>query len=150
MRSRTARGVPEWSGGKDLYMGRTYSVAESVRGFIGIVLGPPKGFRGSTCPGEPYGRYMEGEPAPRWAGRQTPKGPMRLGLKTLGEGAPPPCLGGKSPPPGCHPPSRLDLEGPAPSPLHPINRWGVGGLQQPCFWRIPSLLQLFLLLCSAW
>ena len=64
MRSQTSRGVPEWSGDKDLYMGSPYSVARSVRGFIGIVPGPPKGFRGppggSTCPEGPYGLNMEG------------------------------------------------------------------------------------------
>src|SRR3989337_843525 len=48
MRSRTSRGVPEWSGGEDLYMGSHHTVTESVRGYAGIVPGPPKGFRGST------------------------------------------------------------------------------------------------------
>ena len=59
MRSRTSRGVLEWSGDEDLYMGSPYSVAGSVQGFTGIVLGPPKGFRGSTYPGGPYGLNME-------------------------------------------------------------------------------------------
>ena len=31
MRSRTSRGVPEWSGGKDLYMGRLHSDTGMVR-----------------------------------------------------------------------------------------------------------------------
>ena len=35
-------------------------VTGSIRGFAGIVPGPPKGFRGSTCPGGPYGLYVEG------------------------------------------------------------------------------------------
>ena len=48
MRSRMSREVPEWSGDKDLYMGTPYLVTGSVRGFIGIVPGPPKGFRRST------------------------------------------------------------------------------------------------------
>ena len=48
MRSRTSRGVPEWSGGKDLYMGSLILVAEKVSHFIGIVPGVPKGVRGST------------------------------------------------------------------------------------------------------
>ena len=59
MRSRTSRGVPEWSGGKDLYMGSCHTVAGKVRGHIGIVSGPPKGFRGppggATCPGGVHG-----------------------------------------------------------------------------------------------
>src|SRR3954468_14418067 len=48
MRSRTSRGVPEWSGGKDLYMGSLILVARKVSHFIGIVPGVPKGVRGST------------------------------------------------------------------------------------------------------
>ena len=53
MRSRTSRGVPEWSGGKDLYMGSLILVAEKVSGIIGIVPGVPKGVRGSTGGGPP-------------------------------------------------------------------------------------------------
>ena len=45
------RGVPEWSGGKDLYMGSLILVAGKVSHFIGIVPGVPKGVQGSTCPG---------------------------------------------------------------------------------------------------
>ena len=48
MRSRTSRGVPEWSGGKDLYMGSPVLVTEKVSGFIGNVPGPPGGSRGCT------------------------------------------------------------------------------------------------------
>ena len=48
MRSRTSRGVPDWSGGKDLYMGSPVLVTEKVSGAIGNVLGPPGGSRGST------------------------------------------------------------------------------------------------------
>ena len=48
MRSRTSRGVPKWSGGKDLYMGSLILVAGKVSRFIGIVPGVPKGVRGST------------------------------------------------------------------------------------------------------
>ena len=72
MRSRTSRGVPELSGDKDLYTGSPYSVAGSVRGFIGIVPGPPKGFRGSTCPGGPYGLDMEGNQLLGGLGAKTP------------------------------------------------------------------------------
>ena len=48
MRSRTSRGVPEWSGGKDLYMGSPVLVTRKVSGAIGNVPGPPGGSRGST------------------------------------------------------------------------------------------------------
>ena len=76
MRSRTSRGVPEWSGGKDLYMGSLVLVAGKVSRIIGIVPGVPKGVRrstkGSTCPGGPHGLwgvrlglYGPREPAPR-------------------------------------------------------------------------------------
>ena len=51
MRSRMSRGVPEWSGGKDLYMGSLILVAGKVSRIIGIVPGVPKGVRGSTSPG---------------------------------------------------------------------------------------------------
>ena len=48
MRSRTSRGVQEWSGGKELYMGSRVSAIGKVSGFIGNVPGPPGVFRGST------------------------------------------------------------------------------------------------------
>ena len=48
MRSRTSRGVPEWSGGKELYMGSRVSAIGKVSGFTGIVPGPPEGSRGPT------------------------------------------------------------------------------------------------------
>ena len=48
MRSRTSRGVPKWSGGKDLYMGSPVLVTGKVSGFIGNVPGPLGGYRGST------------------------------------------------------------------------------------------------------
>ena len=51
MRSQTSRGVPEWSGGKDLYIGSLILVTGKVSHFIGIVPGVPKGVRGSTSPG---------------------------------------------------------------------------------------------------
>ena len=53
MRSGMSRGVPEWSGGKDLYMGSPLLVAGKVSHFIGIVPGVPKGVRGSTGGGPP-------------------------------------------------------------------------------------------------
>ena len=59
MRSRTSRGVPEWSGGEDLYMGSSHTATEKVRGHTGIVPGPPEGFRGppggATSPEGPRG-----------------------------------------------------------------------------------------------
>ena len=122
MRSRTSRGLPEWFGDEDLYMGSPYSVGGSVRGYIGIVPGPPKGFRGSTgrvhLPRRALWAEYGGEPAPRWAGCQTPRAHVRLGLGggTL-----------KGAPPWQPPPSRSIWRGPAPLSLAPINRGEVGG-----------------------
>src|SRR3954469_15035184 len=48
MRSRTSRGVSEWSGGKDLYMESCHTDIGTSFGVIGIVPGPPEGSRGST------------------------------------------------------------------------------------------------------
>ena len=48
MRSRTSRGVPEWSGGEELYIGSPVLATGKVSGVIGIVPGPPEGSRGST------------------------------------------------------------------------------------------------------
>ena len=68
MRSRTSRGVPEWSGGKYLYMGSPVLVTGKVSGVIGIAPGPPEGSRGSTGWGylsrrAPWAE-VGGEPAP--------------------------------------------------------------------------------------
>ena len=131
MRSRTSRGVSEWSGDEDLYMGSPYSVAGSVRGYIGIVPGPPKGFRGSTgrvhLPRRALWDEYRGEPAPRWAGRQTPLGPMCLGLGGNPKGGAPLGLGGKPPHFGRRPPIGPIWRGPAPLSLAPINRVGWEG-----------------------
>ena len=55
MRSRTSRGVPEWSGGKDLYMGSPVLATGRVSGVTGNVPGPPEGSGGppggATNPG---------------------------------------------------------------------------------------------------
>ena len=62
MRSRTSRGVPEWSGGKDLYMGSPVLATGRVSGVTGNVPGPPEGSGGppggSTCPEGPNGLYL--------------------------------------------------------------------------------------------
>ena len=77
MRSRTSRGVPEWSGGKELYIGSAISAIGTSFGVTGIVPGPPEGSRGSTgwghlsrrAPWAEVGR----EPAP--GGLVPPHGP---------------------------------------------------------------------------
>ena len=71
MRSRTSRGVPEWSGGKELYIGSAISVIGTSFGVTGIVPGPPEGSWGSTgwghmgCRGVRLGLYGPRAPAPR-------------------------------------------------------------------------------------
>ena len=81
MRSRTSRGVPEWSGGKDLYMGSPVLVTGKVSGAIGNVPGPPGGSRGSTRWGHRPQRAAWAKcgkgPAPRWAGAPPTRGPRR-------------------------------------------------------------------------
>ena len=85
--------------------------------------GPPGG---ATCPGGPRGLKVEGnQPLMGW-GATLGLPPMRLGLGTLGGGVSP-CLGGQGNPPGRRPLLRLDLRGPAPLSLAPINRGEVGG-----------------------
>ena len=126
MRSRTSRGVPEWSGGKDLYMGSPVSATGKVSGVTGIVPGPPEWSRGSTgwghlsrrAPWAESGR----EPAPSglgrppWASPHAPRvGNPRGGSSPLPWGArqplpplwpPPPLeipsLGAGAPPPGAY------------------------------------------------
>ena len=63
MRSRTSLGVLEWSGGEDLYMVSCHADTGKFWGHIGIVPGPPEGFRGSTGRGHPSRRasWAKGE-----------------------------------------------------------------------------------------
>ena len=77
--------------------------------------GPPGG---ATYPGGPRGLKWEGnQPLVGWC--NPPWAPLRLGLKTLGWGAHPTCLGGHSTPLAAAPLGRLDLPGPVP-PWGPI------------------------------
>ena len=132
MRSRTSRGVPEWSRGKDLYMGSHHTVTGIIQGVTGIVPGPPKGFRGSTgrvhLPRRALWAVGGREPAPKWAGRHPPRAHApRVGGGNPKGGAPP-LLGGQAPSLGRRPPSRSHLVGAGPLPPSPINRGARGGL----------------------
>ena len=108
MRSRTSRGVPKWSGGKDLYIGSMVLTTGSVPGITGSVPGPPEGSGGppggATGPGGMHGPSVRRDQplgelerlptkahAPREKRGQTlgqmgPKGPclVRLPLPPLG------------------------------------------------------------------
>src|SRR4051812_23726820 len=103
MRSRTSREVPKWSVGKELYIGSVVSAIGNDLGVAGIVPGPPDGCRGSTGWGHPSRRApwaeVGREPAhsglvhpPPWASL------LRLGLETLGQGAPHMAWGASLPP----------------------------------------------------
>ena len=77
MRSQTPRGVPDWFGGEELYIGSAVSAIGKVSGVTGIVPGPPEGsggpLGGATYPGGPLGLKWEGNQplvgwcAPLWA-----------------------------------------------------------------------------------
>jgi len=64
MISWTSRGVPEWSGGEELYRGSLVSAIGKVSGVIGIVPGPLEGSGGppggDTYPEGPHGLKWEG------------------------------------------------------------------------------------------
>ena len=159
MTSRMSRGVPEWSGGKDLYMGSPVLVIGKVSGAIGNVPGPPGGSRGSTKWGHMLQRHTwakyERAPAPRWA--RAP--PTMAHAPRRGEGANPkgrwalrPILPAPPSPPPLWPPP-IDgfgaatplgvgtLEGahPPPSPLYIVEVFGAThrtsldlSMAQPC------------------
>ena len=59
MRSRTSRGVLEWSGGKDLHMGSPVLVTGKVSGAIGNVPGGPPS--GATGPKGQHGPSVGGD-----------------------------------------------------------------------------------------
>src|SRR3954466_8843938 len=100
MRSRTSRGVLEWSGGKELYIGSAVSAIGKVSGspilYRDHRMGPGGPPGGATHPGGPHLLQWEGEPA--LSGLVRPLGPPpapRVG--TLGWGGAPLALGGTLP-----------------------------------------------------
>ena len=106
-------------------------------------MGPP-------APEGCMGQVWEGT-SPRWAGAPPHKGPRRLGF---GEGAPPPCLGGKFPPLpplgrhprwvwGCRTPWGGNPKGgaPPPSPLYILEVFGAADTRVSTSpWRSPTSL----------
>ena len=106
MISRTSRGVPEWSGGKENYIGSAVSAIGKVSGSPGIVPGPPEGCRGSTGWGHLSRRApwaeVGGEPAPSGLVRPTLAPPAPRVGNPRWRGAPL-ALGG-TPPPWLPPP----------------------------------------------
>ena len=163
MRSRTSRGVPEWSGGEDRYIGRRVLGSGSVPGVPGYGQHVRKGFR---RPRQALGGLMgQGEGANQpTKGRCAPPNPShvtRRGGGATPRAAAPPGLGGKFPRGWGRPnPSKVSpmaaapplgnprAPPPPPFPLYIVRGWE--GCSNLCFWRSPSLLQLFLLLRGAW
>ena len=147
MRSRTSRGVPEWFGGKELYIGSAVSAIGRVSGVTGIVPGPPEGSRGSTGWGHlsrraPWAEVGRGT-SPWWAGAP-PLGPPapRVGNPRVGGAST--CLGGQASPLATAPPRRSHLLGPEPPP-HGAYIKGGGRAAVPQVLARPSpLLHLFL------
>ena len=79
MRSRTSRGVPEWSGGEDRYIGRRVLESGSVPGVPGYGQHDRKVFREPRQVLEGLmGRKQQGTSP--WRAAPPPLGPMRLGL----------------------------------------------------------------------
>src|SRR4051812_10972171 len=142
MRSRTSRGVPEWSGGKELYIGSAILAIGTSFGVIGIVPGPPEGSRGSTrwghlpwwatwaLGGAPWPAWAKGNQpqrahAPRVPSRRSPSGGRHLldGLGGREPPWPPPPLGDQISQ-GRRPPQEAYIKGggeggSAPLPLAP-------------------------------
>ena len=127
MRSRTSRGVPEVK----IYI---WEVVKRTPGSFGVIPVLYRGHRkgsggppgGSTCPGGPYGLYVEGNQPLSGLGAIPPRAHApRVGGNPKG-GAP--LLGGQAPSPWPPPPSRSHLVGAGPLPPSPINRGARGGL----------------------
>src|SRR4051812_46291799 len=133
MRSRTSRGVPDWSGGDELYIGSAFSAIGNDLGVTGIVPGPPDGSRGSTGWGHPSRRApwaeVGREPAHSGLVRTPMSLPLRLGLETLGQGAPHLPWGASLPP--RPPPPGDGSPGPVP-PLGVLYKKGGGRAAAPC------------------
>ena len=131
MRSRTSRGVPEWSGGKELYIGSPVLAIEKVSGSPVLYRdhrkgpgGPPGG---ATHPRGPHGLKWEGnQPLVGWCAPHGPPPAPRVGNPR--GGGRPTCLGGKPTPWPPRPPP-LEVASPrggAP-PRHPIYSGGREG-----------------------
>ena len=136
IRSRTSRGVLEWSGGKELYIGSAVSAIGKVLGSPDIVPGPPEGSRGSTGWGHRSWRApwaeVGGEPAP--SGLVRPPAP-RVGNPRVGAHHLP---WGALHPPGRRPPWEIRSPRAGTPPWGLYKGGGREGSRTPCPWRSPS------------
>src|SRR5512132_2746699 len=130
MRSRTSRGVSEWSGCKESYIGSAVLAIGKVSGSPGIVPGPPEVSRGppggATHPGGPHGLKWGGEPA--HSGLVRPLGPPPAPrVETLVCGGAQLALGGTPHP--WPPPPLGDFISQGRRPLGGLYKGGQGGGQ---------------------
>src|SRR4051812_32216986 len=128
MRSRTSRGVLEWSGGKELYIGSVVSAIGEDSGSPVLYrdhrmgLGGPPG--GATHPGGPHGLKWGGEPAHSGLVRP-PLGPPAPRVGNPRVGGTPLALGGTPPPLAAAP---QEIPSPrAGAPIGGLYRGGEGG-----------------------
>ena len=160
MRSRTSRGAPEWSGGKDLYMGSCYWGSGKSSVFSGIVPGSfrkvPEDSRGvrrsgnSSTTSNTVAWAVGGRPSLNGPGAPAPLRPMRMGRGNpkgwgrlhlawrpshLPSRLPLPQIGSG----GCRQPPRGTL-GRSPLSPQPINRGEEGGQPHTSPWRSPPPL----------
>ena len=147
MRSRTSRGVPEWSGSEELYIGSPVSATGKVSGLSVLYRdhrkgpgGPPGG---ATYPGGPRGLKWEGnQPLVGWCAPLGPPAP-RVGNPRVGGAST--CLGGHSTPLAAAPLGDWISQGRRP-PLGAYIKEGKGeGSQTLCFGTSLPLLHLILL-----
>ena len=150
MRSWTSRGVPEWSGGEELYIGSAVSAIGKDSGSPLLYRdhrkgpgGPPGG---ATYPGGPHGLKWRGEPAHSGLVRPLPLAPPapRVGNPRVGGAST--YLGGHSNPLAVAPLGRSHLQGRRPPPLGTLYIEGGGRAAAPMPLAPPSPLQDLLLL----
>src|SRR4051812_49231208 len=146
MRSRTSRGVPEWSGGKDLYIGSMVLATGSVLDITGSVPGPPEVSggppSGATIPGGLLGLSVgEDQPQVGWCAPHKAQGARKRGKgQTLGQMGPKAhsWCASLSPSPLAAPfPWRKGQGCASPLSLAPIYSGGEGGQPQLKPWRLP-------------
>ena len=153
MRSWMSRGVPELSGGEELYIGSVVSANGKVSGSPVLYrdhrMGPGGPPGGATHPGGPHGLKWEGEPAHSGLVRPPPWDPHAPRVGNPRGGGASTCLGGQVSPLGRRPPRRSHLLGPVP-PWGPYIKRGVGGQPHPDTWRLPSPFATPLPPADAW
>ena len=124
-------------------MGSPVLATETVSGVTGNVSGPPEGSGGppggSTCPGGPYGLYVERDQPLSGLGASPPRAHAPRVWGNPKGGAPPLPWGARQPP-WPPPPPHIGSEGAGPPLPCPYIYVGVGGQPHHMFWRSPPPL----------